>query len=75
MSHVCSSLLLFDLIANMPDLRDYHVSVGAHFRKGKSFGRVEKVLLLLIESGFVYCIIWVINRFLASFDGSGQHTK
>jgi hypothetical protein len=43
-----------------PDPRDYHQTVGAHFRKGRSFGRVEKVLVLLVESGFIYLIVWVI---------------
>jgi len=39
---------------------DYHRTVGTCFRKGKSSGRVEKVLVLLIESGFVYCILWTL---------------
>ncbi len=47
-------------MTTIPNPRDYHETVGAHFRKGRSLGRVEKVLLLLIESGFVYCILWVI---------------
>ena len=41
-------------------LRDYHQTVGAHFRKGRYFGHVEKVLVLLVESGFIYLIVWVI---------------
>jgi hypothetical protein len=43
-----------------PPPRDYHQTVGAYFRKGWSSGRVEKVLVLLIESGFIYIILWVI---------------
>ncbi len=61
-------------MTNMHDPRDYHVSVGAHFRKGGAFGRVEKLLVLLIESGFVYCILWVI-AICPPFDGSEQYTK
>ncbi len=47
-------------MTNVPRPRDYHQTVGAHFRKGRYFGRVEKVLVLLVESGFVYLIVWVI---------------
>jgi hypothetical protein len=43
-----------------PDPREYHRRVGAYFRKGRHFGRVEKVLVLLVESGFIYLIVWVI---------------
>ena len=43
-----------------PAPRDYHQTVGGHFRKGRYFGRVEKVLVLLVESGFIYLIVWVI---------------
>ena len=41
--------------------RDYHQTVGAHFREGRYFGHVEKVLVLLVESGFIYLIAWVIG--------------
>jgi hypothetical protein len=41
--------------------RDYHQTVGAHFRKGGYFGHVEKVLVLLVESGFIYLIVGVIG--------------
>ena len=43
-----------------PAPRDYHQTVGAHFRKGRYSGHVEKVLVLLVESGFIYLIVWVI---------------
>ncbi|KAI0066650.1 hypothetical protein BV25DRAFT_1415007 [Artomyces pyxidatus] len=35
-------------------------SVKAHLGKGTRRTRVEKMLVLLIESGFVYCIIWIV---------------
>ncbi|KAI0066651.1 hypothetical protein BV25DRAFT_1820691 [Artomyces pyxidatus] len=35
-------------------------SVRAHLREGDRRTRVEKTLALLIESGFVYCIIWLL---------------
>jgi len=40
---------------------DYYRTVGRYFRKRRSSGRVERFLVLLIESGFVYCILWVIT--------------
>jgi hypothetical protein len=39
--------------------REYRKTVSAHLRKGSHPDRVEKVLALLIESGFVYCLLWV----------------
>jgi len=44
---------------------DYHQTVGAHFRKGRYFGRVEKVLVLLVESGFIYLIVWMFYLLIA----------
>ncbi len=44
-----------------PNSRDYHRTVSPHIRKGRPSGRVEKVLMLLIESDIVYCILWVIS--------------
>jgi hypothetical protein len=59
---------------NIPYPRDYHRTVGAHFRR--SSGRVEKVLVLLIESGFVYCMLWVIAFWSLSMAQSHtQNTK
>jgi hypothetical protein len=59
---------------NIPYPRDYHRTVGAHFRT--SSGRVEKVLVLLIESGFVYCMLWVIASWSLSMAQSHtQNTK
>ena len=34
--------------------------MGAHLTKASPSERVEKVFALLIESGFVYCLLWVI---------------
>jgi len=54
---------------------DYHQTVGAHFKKGRSFGRVEKVLVLLVESGFIYLIVWMFYL-LSSFSilpGAGSY--
>ena len=39
--------------------REYRRNVSAHLRKGTTSDRAEKVLALLIESGFVYCLLWV----------------
>jgi hypothetical protein len=44
----------------LPLHREYRRTVGAQLRKGSPSERVEKVLGLLIESGFVYCLLWVI---------------
>ncbi|KAI0300045.1 hypothetical protein B0F90DRAFT_1726216, partial [Multifurca ochricompacta] len=38
---------------------EYRLTVGAHLRKGSPPERVQKVLALLIESGFAYCLLWV----------------
>jgi hypothetical protein len=37
-----------------------HIPVREHFRKGSGTVRVDRVFALLIESGFIYCCIWVI---------------
>ncbi|KAI0275529.1 hypothetical protein BGY98DRAFT_992487 [Russula aff. rugulosa BPL654] len=34
--------------------------LGTQIRKGSTSERVEKILALLIESGFVYCLLWSI---------------
>lgn len=39
--------------------REYRRNVGAQLRRGSPSERVERVLGLLIESGFVYCLLWV----------------
>ncbi len=37
--------------------------MGAQLRRGSPSDRVESVLGLLIESGFVYCLLWVTALF------------
>jgi len=54
---LCTNLLSTSLIAWKA--WDYHRTVGPHIRKGRPSGRVEKVLMLLIESDIVYCILWM----------------
>ncbi|KAI9439100.1 hypothetical protein H4582DRAFT_114649 [Lactarius indigo] len=38
----------------------YRVSVGKHLGKGTGSLRVNRVFALLIESGFVYCCLWIL---------------
>ncbi|KAI0300032.1 hypothetical protein B0F90DRAFT_1817829 [Multifurca ochricompacta] len=38
----------------------HRVFVGKHLGEGNVSVRVEKVLALLIESGFVYCCLWIL---------------
>ena len=33
--------------------------MGKHLREGRRFVRVDRVFALLIESGLIYCCIWV----------------
>jgi hypothetical protein len=39
--------------------REYRITVKKHLGEGSVSMRVEKVLALLVESGFVYCCVWV----------------
>ena len=41
--------------------KEYRRNVGAHLSRGNASDRAEKVLALLIESGFLYCFLWVIT--------------
>lgn len=41
--------------------RTYRQIVHTQLRKGSPSDRVEKILALLIESGFVYCLLWVFT--------------
>jgi hypothetical protein len=34
--------------------------VGKHLREGSRFFRVDRVFALLIESGIIYCCIWIM---------------
>src|SRR6266404_923505 len=43
--------------------REYRRTVSAHLSKGSPSVRAEKVLALLIESGLVYCVLWVTSSF------------
>ncbi|KAI9439073.1 hypothetical protein H4582DRAFT_1946478 [Lactarius indigo] len=55
---------------------EFRNTVSAHLRKGSASDRAEKVLALLIESGFVYCLLWVFYL-LSAFSvlpGSGSYT-
>ncbi|KAI9450481.1 hypothetical protein BJY52DRAFT_1191834 [Lactarius psammicola] len=55
---------------------EYRRNVSAHLRKGSPSDRAEKILALLIESGFVYCLLWVFYL-LTAFNvlpGSGSYT-
>jgi len=49
--------------------------VGMPLRKGSRLGRVEKIVALLIESGFVYCLLWSIYLLSAYgvLPGSGSY--
>ncbi|KAI0245814.1 hypothetical protein BJV78DRAFT_1158349 [Lactifluus subvellereus] len=40
-------------------LRELRRIMGAHLKKGSPSERMENVLALLIESGFLYCLLWV----------------
>lgn len=43
-----------------PDARREHrAMVKAHLRKGTRRTQVERVMLLLVESGALYCGLWV----------------
>lgn len=57
LSHKLLSLFPSGLLTTPP--REYRRTVGAHLRKGSPSDRAEKILALLIESGFVYCLLWV----------------
>jgi hypothetical protein len=55
---------------------EYRRTVSAHLRKGSQSDRAEKVLALLIESGFVYCLLWIFYLLTAFrvLPGSGSYT-
>ncbi|KAH9032273.1 hypothetical protein EDB85DRAFT_2236275 [Lactarius pseudohatsudake] len=55
---------------------EYRNTVSAHLRKGSASDRAEKVLALLIESGFVYCLLWIFYLLTAFsvLPGSGSYT-
>ncbi|KAI0056920.1 hypothetical protein BV25DRAFT_1477656 [Artomyces pyxidatus] len=38
----------------------YRVTVKAHLNEDNSATKVEKILALLVESGIVYCVMWVL---------------
>jgi hypothetical protein len=65
----------FPLLVSSPDdaPRAYRRVVRTQLRKGSPSDRVEKVLALLIESGFVYCLLWVFAFW--PFHGSLAMTK
>ena len=42
-------------------LREIRRVLRTQLRRGSRSERVEKILALLIESGFVYCLLWVIS--------------
>ncbi|KAI0258521.1 hypothetical protein BC834DRAFT_1036327 [Gloeopeniophorella convolvens] len=54
---------------------EYRQHVRAHLRLGSPSQRVEKLLALLIESGFIYCLIWIIYLLTAFgvLPGSGSY--
>ncbi|KAH8993744.1 hypothetical protein EDB92DRAFT_1853160 [Lactarius akahatsu] len=54
---------------------EYRNTVSAHLRKGSASDRAEKVLALLIESGFVYCLLWIFYLLTATsvLPGSGSY--
>jgi hypothetical protein len=45
--------------------REYRRVMGTQLRRGSNPERLEKILALLIESGFAYCLLWVFSPFLA----------
>jgi len=54
---------------------EYRRTVGAHLTKASPSERVEKVFALLIESGFVYCLLWMFYLLSAYsvFPGAGTY--
>jgi hypothetical protein len=56
-----NSILCF--LVSSPDdpPRAYRQKVHTQLRKGSPSERVEKILALQIESGFLYCLLWVIR--------------
>ena len=42
-------------------LRQHRISIKKYMGEGSVSMRVEKVFALLIESGFVYCCLWVCS--------------
>jgi hypothetical protein len=54
--------------------RQHRVFLRKHLGEGDVSMRVEKVLALLIESGFVYCCIWVrVTTAQGTYTGGGVH--
>ena len=51
--------------------RNRRVSVGKHLYGGSGSLRVDRVFALLIESGFIYCCIWVCAPFILA-DGFAE---
>ncbi|KAI0258520.1 hypothetical protein BC834DRAFT_1036326 [Gloeopeniophorella convolvens] len=54
---------------------EYRRHVRANLRHGSPSQRVEKVLALLIESGFLYCLLWILYLLTAFkvLPGSGSY--
>jgi len=54
---------------------EFRKNVSAHLKKGSTSDRAEKVLALLIESGFAYCVLWIFFLLIAFklLPGSGSY--
>ncbi|KAL1736414.1 hypothetical protein EV714DRAFT_198488 [Schizophyllum commune] len=52
----------------------YRRDIKRHLALGSRKSQVEKVLLLLLESGFVYCLVWVLYLLAENITGTGAYT-
>jgi len=51
--------MLMEFLLIFHVLRSHHQNVPQHLRSDSSVRKIEKILLLLVESGSKYCTLWV----------------
>ena len=56
-------LIFLHIALKLTSIRIYHTQIKAHFQSQNKSTQVEQVLLLLVESGFGYILIWVCSAF------------
>ncbi|KAL1710159.1 hypothetical protein EV121DRAFT_275732 [Schizophyllum commune] len=52
----------------------YRRDIKRHLALGTRKSQVEKVLLLLLESGFVYCLVWVLYLLAENITGTAAYS-
>jgi hypothetical protein len=56
-------------------LRELRRTMGVQFKEGSPSERMEGILALLIESGFLYCLLWVMLFCTAVGSALNRHMR